>query len=324
MSGKRSWDIAPARSAGKVSPAPAKRAPDVVLVGRVAPRGSETLRKRRRRSRLRIALIFLAFVLAVAAGADWLLWQPFLRVQYIGISGYASAPAPAAARAAMRGAYFKLIPRDSAVFLPSAAIRGAVLAADANVAAAGVSRAGLDAITLKLIPRASAYMWCGADHAAPGPCYETDASGVIFAQATGTPMVSNASASSASSTSPQNPIPANGELAVFAPLATTASSVLGSAVSEAALIPPALRFARALDSLDADAVSIQLRGDEADIYLASGTRVTYVLGQEQAAADAAAAAFPTLNLTDGSIQYVDLRFGGRAYVKKTGDESAAP
>ena len=70
MSGKRSWDIAPARSAGKASPAPAKRAPDVVLVGRVAPRGSETLRKRRRRSRLRTALIFLAFVLAVAAGAD--------------------------------------------------------------------------------------------------------------------------------------------------------------------------------------------------------------------------------------------------------------
>jgi hypothetical protein len=310
--------------------APATGAPDVVLVGRVAPRGSETLRKRRRRSRLRIALIFLAFVLAVAAGADWLLWQPFLRVQYIGISGYASAPAPAAARAAMRGAYFKLIPRDSAVFLPSAAIRGAVLAADANVAAAGVSRAGLDAITLKLIPRASAYMWCGADHAAPGPCYETDASGVIFAQATGTlatadaAPVSVASTSDAASASPQNFMPTNGELAVFAPLATTASSVLGSAVSEAALIPPALRFARALDSLDADAVSIQLRGDEADIYLASGTRVTYVLGQEQAAADAAAAAFPTLNLTDGSIQYVDLRFGGRAYVKKTGDESAAP
>jgi cell division septal protein FtsQ len=302
-----------------------------VLVGRVAPRGSETLRRRRRRSRLRLALIALVLLLAIAAGADWLLWQPFLRVQYIGMSGYASATAPAAARAAMDGAYLKIIPRDSIVFLPEAAIRGAVLAADANVAAAGVSRAGLDSITLKLIPRASAYMWCGTDHAAPGPCYEADASGVIFAQATGTPALSSALVSSASSAdaqaqenpaSSQNFIPANGELAVFAPLATTAPSILGSAVSEAALIPPALRFARALDSLDAVAVSIQIRGDEADVYLASGTRVTYVLGQEQQAADAAAAAFPTLNLDDGSIQYVDLRFGGKAYVKKADDASA--
>ena len=70
-----------------------------------------------------------------------------------------------------------------------------------------------------------------------------------------------------------------------------------------------------MKSLNVPIVSLVLRGDEADLYPQSGTRITYVLGQEQAAAQLAKAAFPSLDLNDGSVQYVDLRFDGKVYYK---------
>ncbi|HRH24694.1 MAG TPA: hypothetical protein PK109_03875, partial [Candidatus Paceibacterota bacterium] len=59
-----------------------------------------------------------------------------------------------------------------------------------------------------------------------------------------------------------------------------------------------------------------IRGDEADLFVPPGTRVTYVVGQEVEAAKSAEAAFKGLNLVDGSLLYVDLRFDGKVYVKR--------
>ncbi|MDP1759930.1 MAG: hypothetical protein Q8L01_00440, partial [Candidatus Woesebacteria bacterium] len=64
-----------------------------------------------------------------------------------------------------------------------------------------------------------------------------------------------------------------------------------------------------------------LRGDEVDDMLASGTRVTYVLGNEQNAFTSLVSARENLNLADGSIDYVDLRFDGKAYLKKKAGSS---
>jgi hypothetical protein len=71
-------------------------------------------------------------------------------------------------------------------------------------------------------------------------------------------------------------------------------------------------------TLGADIVSIDIRGDEADLYTRAGTRITYVLGREQQAAGLAASAFPTLKLNDGSLLYVDLRFDSKVFFKKKG------
>ncbi len=73
---------------------------------------------------------------------------------------------------------------------------------------------------------------------------------------------------------------------------------------------------KALRVLNADVRSVDMRSDEADIYTRGATRITYVMGKEQQAANLAATAFPTLNLNDGSLLYVDLRFEGKVFFKK--------
>ena len=62
-----------------------------------------------------------------------------------------------------------------------------------------------------------------------------------------------------------------------------------------------------------------IRGDEADVFLASGSRVTYVLGHEEDAYTALVSAKTNVNLANGSLEYVDLRFPGKVYVKKRGE-----
>jgi hypothetical protein len=69
-------------------------------------------------------------------------------------------------------------------------------------------------------------------------------------------------------------------------------------------------------------VAFVIRGDEADLYAQSGTRITYVLGREEVTTQVAESAFPSLNLDDGSLEYVDLRFEGKAYFKKVGSDQA--
>ena len=66
-------------------------------------------------------------------------------------------------------------------------------------------------------------------------------------------------------------------------------------------------------------VSVEIRGDEADLYTPHGTRVTYILGNEEKAAALAASAFPTLNIQGGQLAYVDLRFEGKVYIKRHGE-----
>src|SRR3989344_3267565 len=75
-------------------------------------------------------------------------------------------------------------------------------------------------------------------------------------------------------------------------------------------------FARQLDTLGSPVTRVVLRGDEVDDYLVSGTRVTYVLAHEQEAFTALVSGRANFNLADGSIDYIDLRFDGKVYVKK--------
>ncbi|MDO8566972.1 MAG: hypothetical protein Q7R58_02365, partial [bacterium] len=61
---------------------------------------------------------------------------------------------------------------------------------------------------------------------------------------------------------------------------------------------------------------IVIHDGEVDNNLASGTRITYVLGREQDAFTALVSARENFNLADGSVDYVDLRFDGKVYLKK--------
>jgi hypothetical protein len=84
-------------------------------------------------------------------------------------------------------------------------------------------------------------------------------------------------------------------------------------------LPDILVFVKELKSLNLLPVSLAVRGDEADLFLPSGTRLTYVIGDEESALALLATTYTELNLADGSILYVDLRFPGKVYLKRRGE-----
>ena len=93
---------------------------------------------------------------------------------------------------------------------------------------------------------------------------------------------------------------------------------LRATIADANALPAAFDLARQIGTFGSRVSDIVIRGDEADDLLASGTRVTYVLGTEQDAFTALTSAKSNLNLADGSLEYVDLRFPGKVYLKKKG------
>lgn len=261
---------------------------------------------RRRRNR-RLFLSFCAVLLLVLSGAIvYGLWQPFVRISSVTVSP-PDASLAAYATEAMRGTYAGLIPRDSTFFFPAHEIRASILAAHPELAAVSLSRRGLSGLSVIAEERTAVGRWCGLAPPAAGGCYLFDPSGFIYKALPG---------ADASST-PEAPKTLNA-FDLYAPLANGASEPLGAIVADAAQLPDAFDFARQLSDFGAAASAVVLRGDEIDILLSSGTRVTYVLGDEQDAYAALASAKSDLNLADGSLEYVDLRFPGKVYLKKKG------
>jgi hypothetical protein len=300
MSAKRSWDIRPstARRAAR---------PDPVIPARKPVTSSISLRERRRRARSRLLILLGIVLVLVIGGCIYGLWRPAVRIAHINLEGPDADALLPLVEEAISGTYAHVLPKNSIVFFPAQSIRNAILDAYPDVAAVSVHREGTDAIRVTTIGRVSAFDWCGEDRGAAvdAACYKTDAEGFIFAPED--PVLTDASSTPT-------------YLRVYAPL--TASSTGGavrSTVAQPELVPSVLRFERALMSLGALIESVQLRGDEADLYTRAGTRITYVLGHEETAAQLAATTFPQLNVNDGSVIYVDLRFDGKVYFKKAGE-----
>lgn len=236
------------------------------------------------------------------------------------VSGPSAQSVEEAALGALVGTYGYIVPRNSVFFFPKPAIRGAILAQHPDIAAISIQRSSFDSIELTVTPRAAAFIWCGTSIILPvsSSCYEADAEGLVFK-----PRV-EVFAKSTGSTTPQHSV--TSELRVYAALASElaeGASPVGMRVSYAAAVPDALRFVKAIRELGVPVAALALRDDEADLWLNEITRITYVLGHEQDAVQLAVSVIPTLDLTDGTIEYLDLRFPGRAYVQRYGEESTA-
>ncbi len=278
-------------------------------------------RKRARRQTLRILVILCVLAVAAIIGTFWL---GVFRIQQVGTAGPDSQGMQTIAQSALTGTYHYVIPRNSIFFFPEQQIRTEILNQYPEISAVSISRTSLSTILISGIPREAALTWCGDTYSAVVPqvanvanasttpvapqpsCYSADAQGVIFAPISDPSLVT-------------------GTLRIYGSLSGTGDSnpsPLGATIAEANVIPNALQFIKALKSLGVPIVAIAIRGDEADLYAQSGTRITYVLGHEEVTAQVAESAFPSLNLDDGSLEYVDLRFEGKAYFKKVGSEQA--
>lgn len=305
MSAKKSWDIRPHSRAKSARP-------DTVIpwARPAAAERGRSLKDRRRAARRRLLVLFGVLLLILVGALIYIAWRPELRIKSVAIQSSDAEALDPLVKGTLIGTYMSVLPRNSIFFFSKERIRNAILDAHPEISAVSVSRTGFDSIGVKTIERASAFDWCGTTPDATAPCYESDAEGFIFA-----PIIVDASASG--TTTPSK------DLRIYAPLveaSSTNETPIRSHVADASAIPDVLRFERAMVALGANVESVELRGDEADIDLRSGTRITYVLGHEEAAAELAATAFPQLNLNDGSILYVDLRFDGKVYLKRVGEK----
>jgi cell division septal protein FtsQ len=268
-------------------------------------------------------------VLALAAlffigVALYTLWLPMFRVANVQVEGGDIEAIKQVTLESLTGAQFLLIPKSSIFFLAQRSIRTKIFAAHPEVQAVSISATGLDGIRVKVHVRSKSFVWCGESVALPAPtCYEADSEGLVYAPTD----VSATPSTELLATSTESLVPSVKQdtardataLLVYGPLIGAEQGPLRAHVTYSSALPSALKFVKAMRSLGAAVVSITLRDDEIDLHTIGGTRITYVIGKEEQAAILAATAFPNVNLNDGSIEYVDLRFDNKVYLRRLGE-----
>jgi hypothetical protein len=274
--------------------------------------GSERLKERRRRSRRRSGVVAGIFVLVLIAGGIWLTWQPYVRIATVSISNIApelnvlgeagDLALIGIAQRQIDGTYVGIIPRDSIFFIPEHDLREALRRVRPGIATVSFSRIGFTSLHVAIQDRVPAGRWCGLQksvQAVDEYCYFFDAGGFLYA-----------AVDAASSTPPLNPY------ILYAPLADNATEPFEATLRDAAVLSGLFDFAHEVGTLGSPVESIIIRDDEVDCLLRSGTRITYVRGEEKTSFTNLVSAVEKPRLTDGSIDYIDLRFGGKVYLKK--------
>jgi len=268
------------------------------------PRERQSPLRAKRKKERKLAWIFLAALFFVLLALIlYVLWLPALRVQAVQAEGPDEAGIASVAMQALEGRQFAILPKNSIFLIPEEDIRARVLEAYPAVQAVSISATGLNTLSVKALVRSNAFVWCGeAVDMRAETCYEADAEGLVFAPYA---MASTTATST--------------ELLVYGPLEGEGDTPIRKHVTYASALPGALKFIKAMRGLGADIGSVTLRGDEVDLHTKAGTRITYVIGKEGEAAVLAATSFPNLELNDGSIEYIDLRFQNKVYLKRRGE-----
>lgn len=303
MSVKKSFDVTRKPVAASAAKPVARKTPARPKTAHPRP----SLRERRYAAQSRMHwLVFLVMALVVGA-IIYGLWRPEVRISEVHAE---AVPDPNVAslrvKQAIQGKYFGILPRDSIFFYPEKEVRAAVLEAFPSLVAVSISRDSFTALSVEGTERAAAFYWCGESaesfSVSGASCYEADTEGLVFAQV-------QSATDTMASTSPL--------LRIYAPLEAKGTSypVRGTVVG-AEYLPNLLQFVKAVKTLGVPVLSTYIKGDEAELFVTPETRIKYVLGNEEEAARSAEAAFQNLNLLNGTIEYVDLRFEGKLYVKR--------
>lgn len=266
----------------------------------------------RRKARHNFLYIASAVVMLIVLGAAvYGLWQDQVRVSHVVIYG-ADQSLSLEVLSAMHGSYFGIIPSDSIFFIPESKIRSSIMDNRPEIAAVSIFRNGFSGLSIKIDYRVPIAEWCGATFnptrfdlgnsdlrsnlVGSGECYFFDSSGFIFA-------------TSSASVKPVN------SFFVYIPHEIT-ESVIGTFLPNAEKFPRVFDLAREISTLGQSVSSIIFRDDEVDIRLGNGIRITYILSREQDAFSALVSASPSLSLNDKTIEYIDLRFEGKVYLKR--------
>ncbi len=272
----------------------------------VGRNNQERLAVRRRKQRRRAQIAATIFFCMLLSAAVYGLWQPSVRISHITVEG-ADGSIMEIANKAMEGNYFGLIPRNSIFFFPSSSIRSDILSTHLGVAALSIGRDGLSSISIKANERVPIARWCSGSFEAfsEKDCYLFDANGFIYDTATSS---DNGEVSSSKILTPY---------ILFGSLIADDVPPLGATLKNADIFPAVFDFARQIGSSGSPIRAIVMRNDEVDFYImATGARITYLLNDAQNAYSAIVSAKGNLDLSDPTLQYVDLRFPGKIYLKK--------
>lgn len=249
--------------------------------------------------------VMLIGIVGVLGAGIYGLWNPSVRISRITVEG-SSAPLTDIAGAEMTGSYFGIIPRNSIFFFPSGSIRARIVSAYPDIEAVSITRDSFSSISLIISERVPLAKWCGASPEAiiAEECYFFDATGFIYAPA----AQGSANASTEKALTP---------FVVFSPLPVEQQTPIGVTLEYAERFAAIFDFARQIGMSGAPVRTVVIRGDEVDFYIATTkTRVTFLLGDEQYAFTSLMSARDTLTLYDPHLDYIDLRFSGKIYLKK--------
>lgn len=262
-------------------------------------------RRLRRRNLLIASGIALALFLGVLVYASW---RPSVRIVHVEVYGFDESLARIA-EAELAGSYLGLVPRNSIFFYPERAIRKAIYASHGEIAAVSLFRNGLTGLTIRVTTRVPIARWCPEEVLAVGSsstpealahtnCYFFDDQGLLYGTTTDTDPVNS--------------------FVVQVPLPQGQATPRGQTLPEAERLPSVFNLAREVAQFGSLVRSVSISQPEVGLVLESGTRLRYLLGQEQQAFTALVSAKQSLNLADGSLEYVDLRFEGKVYLKRRG------
>ncbi len=297
MSARKSFDIGPQKPVAKKTKAPVKAAKKKAP----APARPKRLRERREEAKGRVRTVGLVLCVLVIGLALFGLWRPEVRISTVEAAGMRDEEGvEKIVTDALTGTNHFVIPNDSFFFYPEQQIRAKVMEAYPRIQSLSVVRNGFTGLSLSSVDRETAFIWCGLPEETTRNCYEADAHGFIFMQA-----------QEVGTTSAYLLVRGYLESGTSTDMYPLRSRVIGYEH-----LPKILSFTQSLEAFGTPIELASIRNDEVDLYARSGTRITYVLGQEVQALKDARAALPALNLMDGSVEYVDLRFDGKVYLKR--------
>lgn len=270
-----------------------------------AHRTNERLRERRKRQRKALRIVVGILCALGTAGMLYGLQSEHIRIAHIEVYG-TDEPLVPIAQEALIGSYGWIIPRNSTLFYPEDDIRARILSTYGDIATVSFFRNGLTGLTIRVTNRVPIARWCGSVYTPRvststqyPECFYFDDQGRLFATSTTQTVVH--------------------ETYFFTAL--PGAPAAGVTIPHAEQLPALFNFAREVGTLGTRAYAVERSADAVVVYLESGTHLIYRAGGEQAAFTALQSAKGSLDIADGSLSYVDLRFEGRLYLKRADSDT---
>jgi hypothetical protein len=312
MSEKKSFDLAPRKKATAPAAARPNSGRTSTARTRVKPfiRTSkaytkEPLKVRRARERKRFYITSAVFLISFFALCIFALWQDTFRISEVVVVNSSKkeevTKTIVASLEGMRG----IVPKNSIFFFPMEYVRVHILETYPEFSSVSIARTTFHTIIVTPVRHEEAFMWCGIEkNISADSCYSVNAEGLLYEQ-----VIQSEDILTGSTTSSRN-------IKIFGHT-DTASSTLKAHMLHSENMADIFRFIRAVTQLKIPVDSVEIVDDEAKLYVeGKNTYIRYILKHEQEALDLLTSAYPKLSLSDGTTEYVDLRFSGKVFVKK--------